>query len=352
MHALLNKHPKLKTALPLIPLADLPTPVDMLTNLSSAIGTDVWLKHDENTGALYGGNKVRKLEFLLGDAKQNDCTDIVTFGAAGSNHALATAIYAKAHGFRCHVILTPQHPSPKVAKTLLYHLHLGTSILSVEDYAEAMQVAAELQTSVSEAGGKLYEIPFGGSSAMGTVGFVNAAFELAEQIRSKQCPEPEAIYLACGTSGSVTGLALGLRLAGINSRIIATQVTPPVISGPEAHCRLFDATNKLLHHADEQIDCLPDALKNVTHRDNQFGDGYAIPTQAATNAVELIQKHENIALETTYTGKSLASLVADCETSAVSGPVMFWNTYNAQPYQAADAALVSNLPDDLKHYFD
>jgi len=348
MRALFERYPELTETLPCLPLANLPTPVNKLQSFSADIGGDIWLKHDECTGAIYGGNKVRKLEFLLADALEQNYTDVVTYGAAGSNHALATAIYAHEHKLRCHVVLTPQPPSPKVAKTLLYHLNIDTQLLPVPDYPSAVTAAAQLRTETKAAGRTLYEIPFGGSSPVGTIGFVNAALELAEQIAAG-LPEPERIYLACGTSGSVSGLSLGLRLAGLSTQVIATQVTPPVMSGPAAHERLFHETNALLHALAPSIPVFVDPGHNVEHRSNQFGAGYAHATIAAEHAVERIKKTERIELETTYTGKALASLINDLEAGR-RGTVMFWNTYNAQPYQCADTARGAELPELLQPY--
>jgi 1-aminocyclopropane-1-carboxylate deaminase/D-cysteine desulfhydrase-like pyridoxal-dependent ACC family enzyme len=349
MRTLFKRYPELVETLPMLPLANLPTPVDKLHTFSTDVGGDVWLKHDEHSGALYGGNKVRKLEFLLADALEQNYTDVLTYGAVGSNHALATAIYAREYQLRCHVVLTPQPASPKVANTLLYHLDIGTDLLPVANYPSAAETAARLRATLTAAGRTLYEIPFGGSSPLGTIGFVNAALELAEQITAGEMPEPERIYLACGTSGSVSGLSLGLRLAGISTRVIATQVTPASISGPAAHERLFNETNALLHTLASSVPLLANPRCNVEHRDEQFGTGYAEPTVAAKLAVERMQQTEAISLETTYTGKALAALINDIE-SGISGPVMFWNTYNAQPYQCAAAARAQELPALLQQY--
>tara|TARA_B110000914_G_scaffold225591_1_gene246794 strand:+ start:1046 stop:2098 length:1053 start_codon:yes stop_codon:yes gene_type:complete len=339
-------YPGLADTLPIVPLAELPTPLNRLPRFSEQLNADIWIKHDELTGELYGGNKVRKLEFLLADALEQGCTDVITYGAAGSNHALASSIYAQQHGLRCHVVITDQPDSPKVGKTLRYHLQLGTHLVHAGNYPEVLATAAEITQKLETDGRRVYDIPFGGSSALGTIGFVNAALELAEQIVAGDMPEPDRIYLACGTSGSVTGLSLGLRLAGIGSQIIATQVTPPAISGPAAHCRLFNDTNLLLHTLDNAIPLLKEPRSNVMHRDDEFGAGYAHETASAADAVQLIARLEDVHLETTYTGKALAALVKDSET----GTTLFWNTYNAQPYKEAGSQASAALPPELQKY--
>jgi len=339
-------YPSLSGTLPIVPIADIPTPVNRLSGLSEHLNADIWLKHDELTGELYGGNKVRKLEFLLADALKQGCTDVITYGAAGSNHALATSIYAQQYGLSCHVVITDQPNSPKVGKTLRYHLQLGTHLVHAGNYPEVLAAAAEIKQRLETDERRFYDIPFGGSSAIGTIGFVNAGLELAAQIVAGDMPKPDRIYLACGTSGSVTGLSLGLRLAGISGLIIATQVTPPAISGSAAHCRLFNDTNLLLHTLDNAIPLLKDPRSNVMHRDDEFGTGYAHETASAADAVQLMARTEDVHLETTYTGKALAALAKD----SLTGTTLFWNTYNAQPYKEADNRASAALPPELRKY--
>lgn len=346
MRPIFQHYPSLSRTLPIVPIADVPTPVNRLRRFSEQLNADIWLKHDELTGELYGGNKVRKLEFLLADALEQGCTDVITYGAAGSNHALATSLYAQQHGLSCHVVITDQPDSPKVGKALRYHLQLGTHLVHAGNYPEVLAAAAEIKRNLETDDRRVYDIPFGGSSATGTIGFVNAGFELAAQIVAGEMPEPDRIYLACGTSGSVTGLSLGLRLAGISGLIIAVQVTPPVISGSAAHCQLFNDTNLLLHTLDNAIPLLKDPRSNVMHRDDEFGAGYAHETASAADAVQLMARTEDVHLETTYTGKALATLAKD----SLTGTTLFWNTYNAQPYKEADNRASAALPPELRKY--
>ncbi|MDG1462875.1 MAG: pyridoxal-phosphate dependent enzyme [Gammaproteobacteria bacterium] len=350
MRPIYNKYPGLIDSLPLVQLAELPTPVRPLEKFSSVIGQNVFIKQDQNSGAKYGGNKVRKLEFLLADAVAQDYNEVVTYGAAGSNHALATSIYAKQLGLKCYVILSHQPYTSKVAKTLRYHLQLGSNIIPAADYPAMLRVSAEVRARCQDNGKKLYEIPFGGSSAIGTIGFVNAALELATQISNNAIPHPERIYIACGTSGSATGLSIGLRLAKLNTQVIATQVTPSSISGKAAHSRLFEETNQLLHSLDNSIPLLNDPLDNITHREDQYGPGYAESTIAAEQAIKLIHDLESTRLETTYTGKALATLIDDAKTETCAHTAIFWNTYNARPYPNTDKQLDTSLPAELQKY--
>jgi len=350
--ALFEAFPALADTLPVYTFAELPTPLKPLKHFA-ATGNygDLWIKQDNLTGTPYGGNKIRKLEFLLGDALEQDYNDVITFGAAGSNHALATAIFAKQLGLIPHVVVSPQPDNPKIQKTLAYHQHLGTHLVTADGYREIMQTAEDVETEVAALGRKTYRIPFGGSSAVGAIGFVNAAFELKEQIANGDMPEPQHIYIACGTTGSATGLSLGLQLADLDCQVIAVQVTPAFLSGQEAHVRLFDETASLLHALCPDITVPADPLANITHTDSQFGEGYGEATTAGKAAVELLEKTEGIALETTYTGKALAALVADDRDDLLSGQTtLFWNTYNSHPYPELPQADVTTLPEALRQY--
>ena len=347
---LFDAYPQLADTLPITELATLPTPLLDAGTLADDHKLALWLKQDAATGETYGGNKVRKLEFLLADALEQRCTDVITYGAAGSNHALATSIYARQYGLRCHAILSHQPASPKVAKTLRYHLNIGTQMIPADGFP-AMQAAAKAaQQRIQAEGGSGYEIPFGGSSATGTVGFVNAAFELKAQIDDGLLPAPDLIYVACGTSGSATGLSLGLRLAGLQTKVVAVQVTPDFLSNADAHAKLFEETNRLLHTLDPAIPLLDDPLQNIIHRHDQFGSGYAEATEQGDAAVAKIKNVLGLQLETTYTGKALAALMDDVAKGAIDGQnVVFWNTYNAQPYPDPRSD-DNDIPEELQRY--
>jgi len=352
VRALYKQFPGLADTLPVHEFANLPTPVRTLPNLREQLKCgELWLKQDDRSSQLYGGNKVRKLEFLLADAEEQEFEDILTFGAAGSNHALATALYAKEFGFNWHVVLSDQPKSDKVTNTLRQHLRLGSDIIAADGYPEMMRAAQRTRERAADNGRKTYQIPFGGSSTIGTIGFVNAAFELKEQIESGLLPEPEFIYLACGTSGSATGLSLGLQLAGLSTRVIAVEVTPEFLSGPDAHIKLFKNTMALLKALDPDIPTIKDPLANIEHRYDQFGDGYAMPTEECEAAVKLIKKTEGVVLETTYTGKAFAAMLADIAGRSKTSR-LFWNTYNSRQLPDAGNQNPASLPDALQKYFD
>lgn len=336
--------------LPHIALTELPTPVTPAPALAAALGLETLLiKHDDVTSPVYGGNKVRKLEYVLGDAVQRGCDSVVTFGAVGSNHALATAIFARQLGLACHVIMTDQPVTPYVARTLRYHALLDTRLELATGYNNLIDVTERLTAGHPTGADRLYRIPWGGSSPLGTIGFVNAAFELAGQCRDDA---PDVIYVACGTMGTVAGLALGLRLAGCTTRIEAVRVVPENVATREGITKLFTSANRQLHDIDPNLPLLDEPLATVSLRGEFFGTGYAEATDECQQAVALIRQTESVSLETTYTGKALAALVHDARDRQLAGHrVLFWNTYNARPYPTAvDTESGAGLPDWTRRY--
>jgi len=340
--ALFSRYPHLVTQLPFIKLGQLPTPVSRLDALQRELRPHLddghlWVKRDDISAADYGGNKIRKLEFLLAEAKQQGCSSVLTFGGLGSNHALATSLNCRRLGLHCIAILTPEPATAAVRRTLLYHQLLGTQIEVATRYALAREIADEARKDRGP--DAVYEIPFGGSSWMGATGFVNAAFELADQVATGQCPEPDVIYLGCGTAGSTAGLALGLQLAGLKSRIEAIQVTPDSIQPARLYQTLFEETAAELQRLDPAITLQGLDVAAVKVRGDQLGEGYAIPTPAAREAAELAERNEQMPVSLTYTAKALAALIADARAGLLAGKrVLFWNTYNSRPYPP--------LPDD------
>ena len=347
--ALFERYPKLRNTLPFTPLGDFPTPVHRVTELEEAMGIEqLWIKRDDISASDYGGNKIRKLEFLLAAARQNNCTHVITYGGFGSNHALATAINCQKLGLKCVTILTPEPITDAVRQTLRYHRMLGTRIEIARAYHEANDIARSLHAELGTA--NCYEVPFGGSSWLGAVGFVNAAFELQQQINSGALDKPDRIYLGCGTAGSVAGLAVGLKLAGIEAAIEGVQVTPESMQPEKLYRSLFTEISKELHARDSSIPLLDANDAGVTVRLDQLGEGYAIPTKAAHVAANIMRENGGLPVSLTYTAKTLAALMADAGRGLIAGQnALFWNTYNSHKYpELPERDDWTHLPADMQ----
>jgi D-cysteine desulfhydrase len=351
MNPLASRFPDLDTALPLISLTQLPTRLCAATKFAAQLNLDnVLIKRDDLSAEPYGGNKIRKLDYLIADAVNKRCDSIVTFGAVGSNHALATAIYARQQGLHCYAVLTDQPLTPYVAPTLRYHANLGTVLVHADGYYESIRAAEEIEASHPSGSESVYRIPWGGSSWLGVAAFINAALELSTQLGDADAPE--RIYVACGTMGTAVGLAMGLRVAKWPTRVIAVQVVPQPVTSISNFENLFAATNRELHNRDCRFPIFENPMSNVDLRTEFLGDGYAMSTPECDDAVKLIAETENLTLETTYTGKALAALIRDARAGDLrGGPVVFWNTYNGRPYPADLSPVLPNgVPEPFRPY--
>jgi D-cysteine desulfhydrase len=343
MISLFERFPGLAEALPHVPLADLPTPVEDAGPVGRC---RLWIKRDDLTGKLYGGNKLRKLEFLLGDALHRGYRRVFTFGVAGSNHALATSIYATALGLESIPLLTPQTNAAYTRRNLLVQAHVGARLRHFHREIDAERAGRLLERVARR---PALRVKGGGSSPLGTTGYVNAGLELADQIRAGECPLPDAIYVALGTMGTAAGLSLGLRAAGLDIPIVMIRVVRDTIANPTAWRRLHAATGRLLRSHDLRFPRLPADRPDIRHE--YIGPGYARFTPAGMDAVAWAAGEKDLKLEGTYTGKAMAALREDA--AAQKGKtLLFWNTYNSRPLPAG--ALERDwrgLPGDFHDYF-
>lgn len=326
-----RRFPSLASVLPRVVLGDFPTPLLAARELEGAIGTigELRIKDDSRTSRLYGGNKVRKLEYLLGDAIRRGAKEVLTFGFLGSNHAAATAVHAAAHGMRSISMLLPQADAPYVARNLAASREAGAEI---HTYGSVAQLVAgttyELARHRMVESRWPYVIAAGGSSPLGTVGFVAAGLELAEQLATAGLPPPDRLYVALGSCGTAVGLAIGAELAGLPTRIVAVRVTEPRYANAGKVEALWRKTCAFLHGADPDFPRLAYAPSRLEIRDEHFGEAYAVATPAAAEAIALMSRHESLTLDVAYTGKTLACLIADARGGRLrDSRVVFWNTY-------------------------
>lgn len=345
------KYPKLQKTVPYISLGNFPTPVQQLKKLGAKIGfKPIYIKRDDLSGPnrrnstltknvgspwvqgspWYGGNKVRKLEFELANAKAHGAKSIMTFGVVGSSSVLATAVYSHKLGMQCMAMTKPQYNSPIVREKLLMHLINGTELHyhpnnswrdvgTINNWWEHKQLNGDFP----------YLIPTGVTTPLGCVGFVNAAFELKEQIKSGAAPEPDVIYIATNSMGSMAGLLQGIKAAGLKTKIIGVPVEPYDINAfKKEMLQLIVQTNELLHNADPAFPLSKWTTDDIQLNSNFAGEAYALPTKAGQEAVSLLQQTEHIKLDNTYTGKAFAAMFDDIKKGRWPGKtILFWDTY-------------------------
>ena len=343
--------PTLANRLPKTDLADLPTPVECRRMVVRGTGHSITIKRDDLTSQLYGGNKVRKLEYLLRRAKDRNAERVATIGTVASNHALATAMHATSLGFACTCFLTHQARSPKAPLALKMHLRCGTEIVPYGG-SRAVRVAT-MRKYLQGRGAWL--IPMGGSNWLGVVGFVNAGLELAAQITDGMAAPPSRLYVANGTMATAAGLALGLALAGLRTEVHAVRVTHDYVANTKAMQRLIGKTATLMRRLDNAVPADIAHRVRLVFRDEFFGGGYAQPTPEAEKAIHLARDQLELTLDSTYTGKAMAALLHDLQRPDTAGePLLFWNTYNSRPLpvSANRPDDDSRLPREFLRYFD
>jgi D-cysteine desulfhydrase len=345
--ALFERYPALARVLPREALVGLPTPLEHAAELGRALGIErLYVKRDDLAGALHGGNKTRKLEFELARAKADGASEVVTSGAVASNHALATAIYARSLGLRATLLLLPQPPSQQAREHLLAMAAAGASMHLCHGQAEvARRIAALGALPRAE---RPHVIAAGGSSPLGNIGYVSAGLELAAQVQAGIMPPPDDIYVAMGTMGCAVGLAIGLRAAGLSTRLVAVRASSPSTSSLAARDRMASGTLALLRGLDPSF---PDVALDTVHEPiagGQLGPGYGLATAAGRAAAARFEAHTGLALETTYTGKALAELIASSRKHK-GRVVLFWDTYNSRPVRRLDASAAA-LPPPLQGY--
>ena len=291
--------------LPRYPLATLPTPLHRARNLETALGPRcprVYLKRDDLTGLAFGGNKARKLEYLLADALASEATMLVTEGAVQSNHARITAAAAAIAGLRSVLVLDARHGSDIAGNLLLDHL-LGAEVRVVPDKAARTALMASIGDELRAAGERPYVIPTGGSVPIGAAGYVTMVAELLAQLVS--CGEaPSRLYFPTGSMGTQAGLVVGARAFSAPFVVYGVAVEHPVEQLIASGVALANRTAELLGLG-QCFDTTDIAI------DGEFiGAAYGVATEEGIEAIRLLARTEAVFLDPVYSGKAMAALIS------------------------------------------
>jgi D-cysteine desulfhydrase family pyridoxal phosphate-dependent enzyme len=303
------------TNVPRLSLANLPTPLTEATRLRAALGgadkcPRIFVKRDDLTGLATGGNKARKLEYTVAQAVADGATALVTTGALQSNHARSVAAAARLAGLRCVLILTGQSTKPE-GNLVLDHL-LGATIHFVREatggFAPGKQNLHEVEAldrttkELRNAGEVPYVVPLGASDEIGTVGYVEAAHELEEQLQ-RAGVNATRVYVGAGTRGTQAGLVLGSRMLGAKWQVHGIAVSPGDPGKTEA---AVEFSNACARRIGSGVKVRPEDF--ITHQE-YYGGAYAAPTAECREAIELAARTEALILDPVYTGKAMAGLI-------------------------------------------
>ena len=312
-------------AFPRMALAMLPTPLTEASGLRAALGgaarcPRILLKRDDLTGLALGGNKARKLEYLVGDARRAGATTLVTTGAVQSNHARMTAAAARAAGMGVTLVLTTREAAPPLQGNYLLDRVFGADVhlipagpdprVAVAPDEEAR--VAEIVTGLRARGERPYVIPVGGSSAIGSLGYTAGTLEMVQQFAAGRLA-PSRLYYASGSRGTQAGLELGARLFAPPYRLFGIAVSG---GEPDKRLRAARVATETARLLGSTVTVTPDEL--FTNQD-YIGEGYGIPTPAGLEAIRLLAEGDGVLLDPTYTSKAMAALIADVRAGRI-GP--------------------------------
>jgi len=335
---------ELLRALPRQDLGFYPTPLHKLERLSDKLGVEIYLKRDDLSGVnLFGGNKIRKLEYLLGEAAAKGARAVFTYGATQSNHAMQTAAACRRCGLEPILYLVSVvEPDPAdLRANLLLDNVLGAEVHIVpirdgetEAQAEerAAQMGADHARRLEAQGTRCYDVPMGGASAVGSAGFAGGWVELREQLEELGGPVDYLCH-ATGTGGTLAGLAAGRALLGDTTRILPVAVSP---KDPGYESRVAALANDALSllKAEERVE--PGSLTVLR---DYYAPGYEVPNRTGNDAIRLLARTEGILLDPVYSGKGFGGMLDRIRAGAIpqGSRVVYWHTGGATALFAEQA---------------
>ena len=307
---LFTTYPALRDRVPFVALAELPTPLVFMPELSAEVGAEVWVKRDGLTHPVYGGNKIRKFEFVFGDVLRKKARVVLTGGGLGSHHTLALAVVARQLGLQAVCSYYCQPITEEVHHNLLSSVPLDMDAHFCGDYVGlGVSFFAQYLRWLVRSHRPPYFVYPGAPGVLGTLGYVNAALELWDQLRRLDVPDPDYVYVAVGSCGTFAGLLLGARLAGLESRVMGVRIIEEDVANRAKIARIATKTARYLRRRGASVPTVEVGEEAVELLDGYLGSGYAHPTEAGQAAIDLVARSEGLPLETTYTGKAMAALL-------------------------------------------
>jgi D-cysteine desulfhydrase len=344
-----------------------PSRVERLELEDAGRRVPILVKRDDLAAEGYAGNKVRKLEFILADARAGGKTRLITAGATGSHHAFATAYHGRRAGFDVSLVLFPQSITSHVREMLLLDAAVGAELL----WASRMETVPYglWRARFAHRREAVCVVPPGGSSEIGTLGYINGALELASQIESGAVEKPSIIHVPAGTLGTIAGIGIGLTWAKLGIPVVGTRITTRLLTNERMLASLVRSTLARLQASGATgAPDATDVLSGITLRHDQIGTGYGRTTEAGAHATAVFEA-AGLRLDATYTAKAAASLLADaaCTSAGAAADLrapdsaardggsgslpLFWHTLSAtEPHDIVRGVTPSDLPLSFARY--
>lgn len=305
---------------PALPLVTMPTPIHEMAGLRAALGGGprLLVKRDDTIPFGFGGNKVRKLAFVVAQAVAEGADALVTTGGIQSNHARVTAAVAATLGMRCVLIANGTRQERPTANALLDAL-LGADVRYVSSREERNAAIDDAAAQLAREGHKPFTIPLGASTPLGALGFARAVGEML-----RQGPAPDLIYHSSSSAGTQAGLLAGCALHGLATRVVGVSPDDPVASIAGRVRDVMQGMGQLLGVDGGALA----GARPIEIDDGFIGDGYGVPSDASREAQRLAARSEAIFVDNTYTAKALAGLIAAVRARRIpaDATVLFWHT--------------------------
>lgn len=305
--------------LPRVSIAHLPTPIEAMPRLSQRLGgPTIWIKRDDQTGLAFGGNKTRKLEFLVAEAQANGAKTLITAGAVQSNHCRQTAAAAARFGFDCRLVLGGSAPESVTGNLLLDQL-MGSELVWADD-RNVDEVLDEAFEDAWTDGKRPYKIPVGGSNAVGSAAYATALREFLDQK-----VEIDRIIVAVSSGGTYAGMLAGAEIHGFEGRITGIRV------GKYAQAEAPGLSELATEVADRLGKSIGDVSHRIDVRDDYLGEGYGMLSDLERGAIRAFAESEGIMLDPVYTGRAAGGMIDLIQRDEIAADerVLFWHTGGA-----------------------
>ncbi|OQA47281.1 MAG: D-cysteine desulfhydrase [Bacteroidetes bacterium ADurb.Bin302] len=322
---LFRMYPSLNEQIPWRTIAAWPSPIQKIEFANSSL----WIKRDDLSSESFSGTKIRKLEFIIADAEKKGFKHIVTIGGIGSNHCVCTAKVCRQLGMDCTLLLFKQPINSFVVKNLTEMAENGVELILIDPPSNDQIYFMSIQRIVKKR--NAFFIPLGGSSPVGTIGIVNAVFELKKQIEDGVIPCPNYIYSAHGSGGTLAGLALGVHLAGLSTNVVGVSVGTASDFKKNAIdenviANLMLKTQLYLYKFLRDTNFVSTKAKSPSVEYKYEGAGYGHISQGESTNIALMQKESGIKLDPVYTAKACEAVLRAVEKSKPDDKILFWLT--------------------------
>ena len=310
---------------------------------------DVWMKRDDAISPIYGGNKVRRYEYVLADAKRRGAERILTVGGLASTQVMATALFGKSLGLKVSAVLFDQPATSFMRQALLTDALAGCELIYGGGYA---------LTAIKALGAywrapRTYFIPPGAANPIANLGYLDAMFELAEQVHRGEMPRPDVIVLPTGSSGTLAAMGIGARLLGWPTRIIGVRITLRIATNRLTIGAITHATWRFLRTHAKELGRRGREPIDYTLLHSTLGEGYGYPTEAAIEALPLVERLIGSVGEVTYSAKALVGLREIARIPELrDATILFWNTLSSRRPKLDGLDPRALLPHAFHRFFD